>query len=262
MKPKALVNSGGRQLIRKMNYPDFSMEDVNKLIPMMMTEEKSEVYRKKKQADFLFELPNIGRFRVHAYLRNGIPACVVRVISGIPDDIQVLNLPQKLWDLCEEDSGLVIITGGAGSGKSMTAAALVQQILKTQPSHVVTLERPAEYELYGMEGVVSRMEVGSDILSYEEGAEALLHLGADVLLIGELENADAITAAVRAAAGGYRVYTTINSASASLALAQITAVLREKDTSMSLLFSQLRKTIVTQSLVYKENILTPDIKIV
>jgi twitching motility protein PilT len=113
-----------------------------------------------------------------------------------------------------------------------------------------------------MEGVVSRMEVGSDILSYEEGAEALLHLGADVLLIGELENADAITAAVRAAAGGYRVYTTINSASASLALAQITAVLREKDTSMSLLFSQLRKTIVTQSLVYKENILTPDIKIV
>jgi twitching motility protein PilT len=143
----------------------------------------------------------------------------------------------------------------------MTAAALVQQILRTQPSHVVTLERPVEYELHGIEGIVSRMEVGSDIPSYEKGTEALLHLGADVLMIGELENEAAIMSAVRAAAGGYRVYTTINSASASLALARITAVLREKDTSTSLLFSQLKKTIVTQSLVYKENILTPDIKI-
>jgi twitching motility protein PilT len=259
MKPKVLINSAAGQIIRKMNYPDFSVEDVTKLIPVMMTAEKSEVYRKKRQVDFLFELPNIGRFRVHAYSRNGNPACVVRVISDIPENLGELNLPCELWDICKQESGLVVIAGSAGSGKSMTAAALMQEILRTQPAHVVTLERPAEYILHDEEGVVSRLEVGSDVLSYTEGVEALAHLGADVLMIGELENADAVLAAVLAASKGCRVYTTINSLSASYAMTQMTAMLGS-DKGMGVLFSQLKKTIITQSLVYKDDILCPEIK--
>ena len=153
------------------------------------------------EADFCCRIDGAGSFRVHGYLQNASPALAVRIIKSTVPSLSDLNAPPVLEKLAMQRSGLILVTGPAGSGKSTTLAAMVDFINRNKSAHIVTLEDPPEYRFTENKSIISQRQVGSDTASFELGVRAALRQDPDVIMIGELR--DAQTAAFGACNAAY-----------------------------------------------------------
>jgi twitching motility protein PilT len=172
-------------------------------------------WRETGSADAALHLDGLGRFRLNAYRQMGEPAVVLRRINEQAPSIEKLELPaENLKKLALRKRGLILVTGIAGSGKSTTLAGMIQHMNETVERHVVTLEDPVELLFTENRCVISQREVGTDCTSFQHGLRHALRQSPDVILIGEMRDAETVNAALDATETGHLVMSTLHTVNA------------------------------------------------
>jgi len=180
-------------------------EAAERLAFSIMPEAKANEFRRRGEVDFVYAAAGLGRFRVDAFRQRGWVGLVLRrVLPGIPG-FDALGLPEVLAQLAEERSGLVLVTGLAGSGRTSTLAAMVDQINQHSARHVVTIEDPIEVLHPDKAGIVDQREVGTDTASVVDALAHALRQDPDVIVVSALREAAAARAALEAADIGHLV---------------------------------------------------------
>jgi len=169
-----------------------------------------EGLRQRGDDDFSFAVPGLARFRVNAYRQRGSLAAVIRVVSFEIPDWQKLGIPQAVMELAGLNHGLVLVTGTAGSGKSTTQACIIDRINQTRDCHVITLEDPIEFLHRDQKSIISQREIAIDTADYLSALRACLRQAPDVILLGEMRDAETIRTAMTAAETGHMVIATLH----------------------------------------------------
>lgn len=166
------------------------------------------------EADYALAVPGIGRFRVNAFRSRGTVGCVLRLVGDEPRSLADLDLPPVIRSLALEPRGLVLVTGPTGSGKTTTLAAMVDAVNETRPVHVLTIEDPIEVIHRDKVASVSQRELGTDTADWAVALRAAMRQDPDVILIGEMRDADTVRAALAAAETGHFVMSTLHTTDA------------------------------------------------
>jgi len=174
--------------------------------------------------DFSVSVPNLGRFRGNAFRHQRGPALALRVIPARVRSLEELGAPPALSDLVARQHGLLLVTGPTGSGKSTTAAALIDLVNSTRQGHVITIEDPVEFVHAPKKCIVSQREIGADTASFPDALRAALREDPDVLFVGEMRDLATISLAVTAAETGHLVIATLHTAGASKSVDRIVNV--------------------------------------
>ena len=165
--------------------------------------------------DFSFAIPGTARFRVSAYMQRGSLSAVLRVIAFELPDYHSLNIPKEIIDLGNDSSGMVLVTGPAGSGKSTTLACIIDMINKSCRKHIITIEDPIEYLHKHNKSIVSQRELNLDTNSFAAALRATLRQSPDVILLGEMRDYETISIAMTAAETGHLLLSTLHTIGAS-----------------------------------------------
>ncbi len=188
------------------------------------------------------------RCRLNAYRQGGAMAASIRLLQGVLPSCDDLGLPLAVQKLANLQQGLVLVTGATGSGKSTTLAALVQRINETRAVHVLTLEDPIEYVYNPRLALISQREVGRDTHSFASGLRSALRQDPDVILVGELRDAETIAIALTAAETGHLVLATLHTQEAAGAVGRILDVLPDKR-QVSVQLAECLQAVVCQRLL-------------
>jgi len=160
--------------------------------------------------DFSFAVPGLSRFRVNAYRQRNSPAAVIRIVSFDIPNWEEIGIPKEVIDLSGVRDGMILFTGTAGSGKSTTQACIIDRINHTRDCHIVTLEDPIEYLHKNRRSIVSQREINIDTVDYLSALRACLRQAPDVILLGEMRDAETIRVAITAAETGHTVIATMH----------------------------------------------------
>lgn len=211
-------------LIKPLDAPSPERLQILSLIP---DDASRSALESSGSVDFAmsWELPDgPRRVRVNVFKHLDGMAAALRPIRRRAPQLAELSLPEDLYQLATFSSGLVLVTGTAGSGKSTTLAALVDYLNRTRPRHILTIEDPIEYEHREIQCMIHQREVGTNVESFATGLRAALRESPDVILLGEMRDHETISAALTAAETGHLVLSTLHSGSASTAINRIVDV--------------------------------------
>jgi len=192
----------------------LTADDVEALVRETMSPELAEEFRRTNEADYALAVPGLGRFRVNAFRARGSAGCVLRLIGNEPKSLADLGLPDVIRGLALEPRGLVLVTGPTGSGKTTTLAAMVDAINESRPVHVLTIEDPIEVMHRDKVATVNQRELGTDTRDWPTALRAAMRQDPDVILIGEMRDADTVKAALSAAETGHFVMSTLHTTDA------------------------------------------------
>ncbi|MCX5797394.1 MAG: type IV pilus twitching motility protein PilT [Elusimicrobia bacterium] len=195
--------------------PMSALENHALLYEIMLDHQRAE-FEKTHDLDFAYPVDALqARFRANVYVgRLGISA-VFRLIPAEIKTVQQLGLPESILRFCDLPKGLVLVTGGTGSGKSTTLAALVDHINRTQTDHILTIEDPIEFVHVCQKSLVNQREVGAHTDSFATALRAALREDPDVILVGEMRDLETIELAITAAETGHLVFGTLHTSSAA-----------------------------------------------
>ena len=174
-----------------------------------------------QEYDTSYSIPGVARFRINIYRQRGSLAIVARVIPTEVPTVESLGLPAVLSTIGSEERGLVLVTGATGSGKSTTLAALINLINGTRPCHILTIEDPIEFLHPNRKATVSQREIGPDTKNYVIGLRAALRQDPDVILVGEMRDAESTDIALKAAETGHLVFSTVHTTDAAKTIGRI-----------------------------------------
>lgn len=221
----------------------------NLLLPLLSSAQSQELSR-NKFVDLCFSRPGIGRFRANVHFQRGTIAGSVRLLPEKIPTIESLHLPPALGSLAEARQGLVLVTGPTGCGKSSTLAALVGLINHTRHVHVVTIEDPVEYVHSNSKAIVEQIEVGRDAPDFAGSMRGILRQDPDVILVGEMRDAETMAMVLTAAETGHLVLSTLHTNDASQAISRILDSLpRNNQAQMRQQLSLALLAVVAQQLV-------------
>lgn len=199
----------------------FSKAQVDALLlPLLRPKELAEL-EERGGADFAIEVPDVGRFRINVYKQRGVYSMSARTVKTDIPTLEQLNLPPGLKTIPTYESGLVLVAGITGAGKSTTLAALIQLINTTQAVHIVTIENPIEYLYTDAKAFVDQREVGIDLPDFYNGLRQVLRQDPDVILVGEMRDAETFEAALMAAETGHLVFGTVHAGSAAQTIGRV-----------------------------------------
>ncbi len=190
------------------------------------------------------------RFRVNIFRQRGHIAIVMRKAQTEVPTIQSLNLPGIFKDVAREKTGLVLVTGATGSGKTTTLAALLDEINKSQPVHVVTLEDPIEYLHPHKKATFNQRELGPDFDDFPSGLRAALRQAPKVILVGEMRDRATVEIALTAAETGHLVLSTIHTINAGQSINRILGMFeREEEEQLRVRLSDTMRWVISQRLL-------------
>ena len=236
--------------IRRINLPEMTAEEVGNMITSVMSDRQRKLFQQDLEVDFSFELPNVARFRVNAFMSNRGPAAVFRTIPDMVPTLEELRAPRVFQKIAESPRGLVLVTGPTGSGKSTTLAALVNYINDTQPSHILTIEDPIEFVHRSRKALINQRELNRHTLSFSNALRSALREDPDVILVGEMRDPETISLALTAAETGHLVFGTLHTTGAAKTVDRIVDVFPagEKEMVRSMLSESLR-AVISQTLL-------------
>ncbi len=174
-----------------------------------------ESFRTEGELDIAYSASELPRFRVNGFRQRGAVSFAFRVIPKKIPSFESLSLPPGVERLAGERRGLVLVTGETGSGKTTTLAAMIDHMNRTRKQHIVTIEDPIEILHGDVDCIVSQREVGVDTASFHEALRRALRQDPDIILIGELRDADTAQTALHAAESGHLVLSTMHTVDAS-----------------------------------------------
>jgi twitching motility protein PilT len=197
-------------------FKKLSQEDTISMANAILTSEKHrQKFKDNFDTDLAYSVPGLGRFRCNVFKQRGTIGIVMRVIPMRIFGIEDLMLPNIIKKICEEQRGLILVTGTTGSGKTTTLAAMVDHINSTRVEHVLTIEDPIEYLHRDNMSVVNQREVDGDCKSFATALRAALRQDPDVILVGEMRDLETIETAVNAAETGHLVFSTLHTLDAT-----------------------------------------------
>jgi twitching motility protein PilT len=212
------------QLIIKKDLPSLSIKLLKENIFKLMDKEQQEKFEKTHELDFSIILPNIGGFRANIFKYLHGVAAVFRVIPKDTPTLDQLDAPPIFKKILELNSGLILLTGATGCGKSTTLAAMVDYINKNHARHIITIEDPIEFTYENKKSLIHQRQIYRDTNSFSVALRAALREDPDVILVGEMRDLETIRLALTAAETGHLVLSTLHTRSAPRAINRIVDV--------------------------------------
>ena len=236
--------------VRRINLPAANQEQVFDMITDVMNDNQRKIFQQNLETDFSFELPNIARFRVNAFMSNRGPAAVFRTIPSTVLTLEQLNAPKVFEKISDTPRGLVLVTGPTGSGKSTTLAAMINYINENHPAHIITIEDPIEFVHQSKKALVNQRELHEHTHSFANALRSALREDPDVILVGEMRDPETIGLALTAAETGHLVFGTLHTTGAAKTVDRIVDVFPagEKEMVRSMLSESLR-AVISQTLL-------------
>jgi len=220
-RPPMLRASGTMESIR---YRTLSQADFTELVKPIVPERMWEDYLLTGDADLAYEIPGQARYRVNLFRQQRGGGAVFRVIPTKIMTIEQLGLPEQVRRVASIRSGLVLVTGPTGSGKSTTLAAIIDEINENRSLHIITIEDPIEFVHSNKKSLVHQREVGSHAKSFAEALKAAGREDPDVILVGEMRDLETIAMALSAAERGTLVFGTLHTNNAAKTMDRIISV--------------------------------------
>jgi twitching motility protein PilT len=220
----------------------------------VLTEEQRAQFEKMNELDLSFGVKNLSRFRANIFMQRGAVAGAFRTIPFKILTFEELGLPQVIAELANKPSGLVLVTGPTGSGKSTTLAAIIDKINSEQRLHIMTIEDPIEY-LHGHKlSIVNQREVGSDTEGFKTALKYVLRQDPDVVLVGEMRDLETIEAALTISETGHLVFATLHTNSAVSTINRVIDVFpAHQQAQVRSKLSFVLQGVVSQQLLAKHN---------
>jgi twitching motility protein PilT len=217
--PPILRISG--KLLPLAKFKPLSPEEAQELSLALMTDEQKERFVREKDLDFSFDFEGKGRFRLNVFCQLGETSLAARLIPAKILTLDDLNLPQVLHGFSQASQGFVLITGPSSHGKSTTLAALIDEINHQRADHIITIEDPIEYIFQDDRAVIDQREVFQDALNFSRALRATFRQDPDVIMVGEMRDAETMAIAITAAETGHLVFATLHTNSASQTIHRI-----------------------------------------
>lgn len=264
---KLMVENGGSDLhltvgtppglrvngeIVRVKIPALTAADTKRLIYQILTEDQKNEFEKNMELDFSFGIKGLARFRANVFYSKGGCAAVFRQIPSIIPDFKTLNLPNVLVEMTDVSNGIILVTGPTGSGKSTTLAALLDRLNENEAGHIITLEDPIEFVHPHKGCIVNQREIGSDTTDFGRAIKSLLRQDPDIVLVGELRDAETIEAALTIAETGHLVFGTLHTNSCVQTINRIINVFpSDEQDQVRTLLSFVLQGVVAQQLIPK-----------
>jgi twitching motility protein PilT len=192
----------------------LTADALESLVRETMTPEVEAQFLATNEADYALAVTGIGRFRANAFRSRGTVGCVLRLVGDEPRSLADLGMPDVIRRLALEPRGLVLVTGPTGSGKTTTLAGMVDAVNEVRPVHILTIEDPIEVIHRDKAASVNQRELGTDTADWGVALRAAMRQDPDVILIGEMRDADTVRAALSAAETGHFVMSTLHTTDA------------------------------------------------
>ena len=245
--PPMLRMNGDLMPIRFRNLGDNELEGY---VSEILTKKQSEQFRTGHDLDFSYVAEDGGRFRVNIFRKETGVGAVFRAIPASVPTLDSLNLPPVVKRLLDFHQGMILVTGSTGTGKSTTLAAMIDEINRKRRLNIISLEDPIEFVHRSQEAQVIQREYETHVPSFAEGVRAAMREDPDVILVGEMRDAETIRMAMTAAETGHLVLGTLHTTSATKTIDRIIDALpiEEREQTKSFL-SQSLLAVITQVLV-------------
>ena len=228
-------------------------KDIEELLKKNCNESEIQIFNTKKELDCAVTLDK-QRFRANFYNTLTGTAAVLRKIETKIPPMDSLGLPNVLYELVDADKGLVLVTGPTGSGKSTTLASIIDQINKSRPVNIITIEDPVEFIHNDKKSIISQREVGKQTESFAKALKGALREDPDVILVGELRDLETIGMALTAAETGHLVFATLHTSGASSTINRLIDVFpAEQQSQIRSQISESLKMVITQKLFKKKD---------
>jgi twitching motility protein PilU len=265
----AMSKAGGSDLFIASDYPP-SMKSQGEIQPMttqkltgeitrqlahsVMNEVQRAEFAKEMECNFAISVPGVSRFRVNVFVQQQVVGMVIRTIAAEIPNFEKLMLPEILKDVIMNKRGLVLVVGGTGSGKSTSLAAMIDHRNRTSKGHIITIEDPVEYVHVSQKSLITHREVGVDTHSWHHALKNTLRQAPDVILIGEIRDAETMEHAIAFAETGHLCLGTLHANSTSQTLDRIINFFPEERRNQLLMdISANLRALVSQRLVRTED---------
>ena len=228
--------------------PDFVADTAQ----AMMNDRQRRMFEENFEVDLAYAVPGLGRFRVSVYRQRGTVAMVFRSIAFIIPTLEGLNLPPVMKKVCQEERGLILVTGTTGSGKSSTLAAMIDCINSQRTCNIITIEDPVEFLHRDNKSIISQREVGTDTPTFSAALKGALRQDPDVILVGEMRDYETIETAMTAAETGHLVMSTLHTMDAAETINRIIGVFPPyHQRQVRIQLASIIKAVISQRLVPK-----------
>jgi twitching motility protein PilU len=261
----AMCRAGGSDLFISNDFPPsmkangtmqpmasqrLTSEVTKQLAYSLMNESQRAEFAKEFECNFAISIPGVARFRVNAFVQQQHIGMVIRTIPEEIPSFTTLALPEILKEIVMTKRGLVLVVGATGSGKSTTLAAMVDHRNRSSPGHIITVEDPVEFVHRSQQSLVTHREVGIDTHSWHHALKNTLRQAPDVILIGEIRDAETMEHAIAFAETGHLCLGTLHANSANQTIDRIINFFSEERRKQLLMdLSSNLKAIVSQRLI-------------
>ena len=214
------ISAGESPMVRlhgemtRVEMPPLSREEIHVMLYDVLNDQQRKKFEEHMEIDFSLELKGIARFRVNAMRQNRGEAVVFRVIPSKILTLEQLGLPKVLKEICQNERGLVLVTGPTGSGKSTTLAAMIDILNSSIKGHIITIEDPIEFVHESKKCLINQRELGAHTLSFSNALRSALREDPDIILVGEMRDLETISLALTAAETGHLVFSTLHTSGA------------------------------------------------
>lgn len=234
--------------------PVLTGDQIQAMAMSLMDEKHLKHFEEFHEVDLGYGISGLGRFRVSIFRQRGTTRMVIRNIPFKVPTYEELNLPPQLSKIAQQERGLVLITGVAGSGKSSTLAAIIDDINKRDNKHILTIEDPIEYLIRDRKSLITQREIGVDSSSFARALRAGLRQDPDVILIGEMRDRETIENALLAAETGHLVLSTLHTLDATETINRILAAFESnQQTQVRMQLGAVLKAVVSQRLCRRKD---------
>lgn len=240
--------------LEQLPSPALTKEDLCELVKELLSDRQRIMLESYKAIDFSLDFENIAKFRFNIYFQRGAPALAARIIPDEIPGFSELGLPKMIQEFASRPSGLFLVTGPAGSGKSTTLASMVDFINRNKKLHIITIEDPIEYEHRHLSSIVDQREVGSDAESFADALHGILRQSPDVVMVGELRDLETIRLALTLAETGHLILGTLHTQDTTHAISRIVDVFpAEQQQQIYFQLSQVLLGVVAQQLIMTQD---------
>ena len=239
-------------ILKELDYPVLTGKNLSELLNAMLAPKLKQKFETERELDTSFQIKDGTRFRINLHFEKDNPGLVARVIPTKIPALEDLTMPAVVYNLTRLDYGLVLVTGPTGCGKSTTLAAIIEQINNERAVNIITLEDPIEFVFTPVKSIIKQRQLGTDMLSFNEGLKHILRQDPNVIMVGEMRDIETIAATITLAETGHLVFATLHTNNAAETLDRIVDVFppHQQNQIRSQLSSSLR-AIISQRLLPK-----------